>query len=62
MFDLVQGRDQHADAFNYFVSDDCAALHLSITASWRIPKIPKFPLQKGRAEVAALTTGTKEML
>ena len=26
MFDLVQ----HADAFSYFVSDDCAALHLII--------------------------------
>ena len=30
MFDLVQGHDQHAGAFSYFVSDDCAALRLSI--------------------------------
>jgi hypothetical protein len=44
------------------------------TASWRIQwlayfvnfplnsEIPKFPLQKGHAEVAALTTGIEEML
>jgi hypothetical protein len=36
-------------------------LHLSVTACFvnfpKTAKIPKFPLQKGRAEVAALTTG-----
>ena len=59
MFDLVQGHDQHADVFTscqmivrLFIS---VLQHPGASCGERV--LSKFPLQKGRAEVAALTTG-----